>query len=87
MNLDRVVGRWELAAAARVSIGPSDKTRPNQAMPRPTATATPTAQRVVHGRVGGAARLDGGGSAGCAGSTEAVQPVQAAIRAWSRWWW
>ena len=26
MNLDRVVGRWELAAAARVSVGPSDKT-------------------------------------------------------------
>jgi len=34
-----------------------------------------------------ASRLDGGGGAGCAGSTEAVQPVQAAIRAWSRWWW
>jgi len=26
MNLDRVVGRWELATAARVSVGPSDKT-------------------------------------------------------------
>ena len=26
MNLDRVVGRWELAAAARVSVGSSDKT-------------------------------------------------------------
>ena len=28
MNLDRVVGRWELAAAARVLVGPSNKTRP-----------------------------------------------------------
>ena len=41
MNLDRVVGRWELAAAARVSVGPSDKTRPNQAGPRPTAHGRP----------------------------------------------
>ena len=57
MNLDRVVGRWELAAAARVSVGPSDKTRPNQARPRPTATA----RRVA--RAGGAARLGGGGGA------------------------
>lgn len=49
MNLDRVVGRWELAAAARVSVGPSDKTRPSQATAR---------------RAGGrAARLDGGGGA------------------------
>ena len=41
MNLDRVVGRWELAAVARVSVGPSDKTRPNQAGPRPTAHGRP----------------------------------------------
>ena len=34
MNLDRVVGRWELAAAARVLVGPSDKTRPGHG-PRP----------------------------------------------------
>jgi len=49
MNLDRVVGRWELAAAARVSVGSSDKTRPNQAHgPRPRPGAS---------RAGGAARL------------------------------
>ena len=35
MNLDRVVGRWELAAAARVSVGPSDKTRQGKARPGP----------------------------------------------------
>jgi len=46
MNLDRVVGRWELAAAARVSVGSSDKTRPNQG-PRP--------RPVVGGRLGSAA--------------------------------
>ena len=35
MYLDRVVGRWELAAAARVSVGPSDKTRQGKARPGP----------------------------------------------------
>ena len=47
MNLDRVVGRWELAAVARVLVGPSDKTRPGQARPWPTARRA---------RAGGAAR-------------------------------
>ena len=61
MNLDRVVGRWELAAAARVSVGPSDKTRPNQARPRPTATA----RRVA--RAGGAARLGSAAAARACG--------------------
>ena len=46
MNLDRVVGRWELAAVARVLVGPSDKTRPGQ--------ATATAQRARLGGGGGA---------------------------------
>ena len=50
MNLDRVVGRWELAAAARVSVGPSDKTRPNQARPRPDASHVR-----ARGRLGSAA--------------------------------
>ena len=66
MNLDRVVGRWELAAAARVSVGPSDKTRPNQARPRPTATATATATArpgASRARAGGAAWLGGSGGA------------------------
>jgi len=49
MNLDRVVGRWELVAAARVSVGPSDKTRPNHARPRPGPA------RRVASRVGGRA--------------------------------
>jgi len=54
MNLDRVVGRWELAAAARVSVGPSDKTRPNQDRPRPGPS------RARAGAGGQAARLGGG---------------------------
>ena len=59
MNLDRVVGRWELAAAARVSVGPSDKTRPNQTRPRPG----PARRARAGGRAGGVARLGGGGGA------------------------
>ena len=55
MNLDRVVGRWELAAAARVSVGPSDQITPGHG-PRPR----PVASR-AGGRAGGAARLGGGG--------------------------
>jgi len=64
MNLDRVVGRWELAAAARVSVWPSDKTRPGQATahgPRP-ARPGPARRVASRARAGGAAWLGGGGA-------------------------
>ena len=57
MNLDRVVGRWELAAAARVSVGPSDKTRPGPG-PRPGASRrVARAARLGSARLGGGARV------------------------------
>ena len=57
MNLDRVVGRWELAAAARVLVGPSDK-KPGQTKPG----HGPARRIASRARAGGAARLGGGGA-------------------------
>ena len=55
MNLDRVVGRWELAAAARVLVGPSDKTRPSQAMAHGPRPRPGTSRALAGGRLGSAA--------------------------------